>query len=321
MRGRSFLGTIAGDGRPLLLAVSGSLVFAGGFAIFLAASGEFLPHDVAFLGMTPEALCRIAGCRVVDFMLHDRAAWGGALVAIGVMYAWLVLFPLGRGEAWAWWVLVVSGVIGFLTFLGYFGYGYLDTWHGLGTLLLVPVFAYGAARTRTLVARTKPAIPPLQRDSRSLGRIVLIMGAAGSAFAGGVILTIGVTDIFVPEDIEFIGRTADDLRALDPQLVPLIAHDRAGFGGAVLVAGLVGCACLVFSEVTRDLWEALAVAGAVSLSAATSVHLFVGYTDFGHLVPPLLGIASLVVGLSLAAAPERRHSAVHAGRRIANLDP
>ena len=30
MRGRSFLGTIAGDGRPLLPAASGSLVFAGG---------------------------------------------------------------------------------------------------------------------------------------------------------------------------------------------------------------------------------------------------------------------------------------------------
>ncbi|HEX2196304.1 MAG TPA: hypothetical protein VHJ76_05195, partial [Actinomycetota bacterium] len=220
MRGRSFLGTIAGDGRPLLLAVAGSLVFAGGFAIFLAASGQFLPHDVAFLGMTPETLCRVAGCRVVDFMLHDRAAWGGALVAIGVMYAWLVLFPLGRGEAWAWWVLVGSAVLGFFTFLGYLGYGYLDTWHGLGTLLLLPVFAAGAARARALVSGEKPTVPAVERSTRSLGRVVLLMGAAGTAFAGAVILKIGVTDIFVPEDLEFIGRAADDLRALDPELVP-----------------------------------------------------------------------------------------------------
>lgn len=316
MRGRSFVGTIAGDGRPLLLVAAGSLVFAGGFAIFLAAGGQFLPHDVAFLGMTPEALCRIAGCRVVDFMLHDRAAWGGALVATGVMYTWLILFPLSRGERWAWWTLAGSGSVGFLTFLGYLGYGYLDTWHGLGTLLLLPVFALGLTRSRR-GARDRVALARVTRDTRSLGRIVLLMGAAGSALAGVVILRIGVTDIFVPEDLEFIGKSADQLRRLDPDLVPLIAHDRAGFGGAVLVAGLTGAACLLFSEVTRDLWEALAVAGIVSLSAATLVHVFVGYTDFVHLVPPLLGIGSLVVGLALAAAPARP---VHGGRRVPTLD-
>lgn len=318
MRGRSFVGAIVGDGRPLLLASAGALVFSGGFAIFLAASGQFLPHDVAFLGMTPEALCRVAGCRVVDFMLHDRAAWGGALVAIGVMYAWLTLFPLARGERWAWWVLASSGALGFLTFLGYLGYGYLDTWHGVGTLFLLPVFVYGLVVTRALVGVGGFRIPPPSRDTKGLGRLVLLMGAAGTACAGAVILKIGVTDIFVPEDLEFIGRSADQLRRLDPELVPLIAHDRAGFGGAVVVAGLIGAACLLFSEVTRDLWEALAVAGAVSLSAATFVHLFVGYTDFVHLIPPLLGIGSLVLGLVLTAVPAR---AMHGSRRMANLGP
>lgn len=305
MHGRSFVGTIVGDGRPLLLAAAGSLVFAGGFAIFLAASGELLPHDVAFLGMTPDELCRIAGCRVLDFMLHDRAAFGGALFAVGVMYVWLTLFPLSRGERWAWWALAGSGVLGFLTFLAYLGYGYLDTWHGVGTLALMPVYALGLARSRRLLGPHAPAIRPFERDTRSLGRIVLLLGGAGTALAGAVILEVGVTDIFVPEDLEFIGRTANDLRAVDPQLVPLIAHDRAGFGGAVFVAGLTSCACLLFTEVTRDLWEALAVAGAVSLSAATFVHLFVGYTDFLHLLPPLLGIASLVVGLALTALSPR----------------
>ena len=312
MRGRSFVGTIVGDGRPLLLAASGALVFSGGFAIFLAAGGEFLPHDVAYLGMTPEALCRIAGCRVVDFMLHDRAAWGGALVSIGVMYTWLTLFPLSRGERWAWTVLAVSASLGALTFLAYLGYGYLDTWHGAGTLLLLPVFAYGLVRSRSLVRDDRWVVPSVRADTASLGRLVLLMGAAGTAFAGAVILKIGVTDIFVPHDLEFIGRSADHLRSLDPELVPLIAHDRAGFGGAVLVAGLTGFACLLFSEVTRDLWEALAVAGTLSLSAATSVHLFVGYTDFVHLIPPLLGIGSLVLGLGLVAMPLKELRAVGA---------
>lgn len=114
-------------------------------------------------------------------------------------------------------------------------------------------------------------------------------------------------------DLEFIGRSADHLRSLDPELVPLIAHDRAGFGGAVLVAGLTGFACLLFSDVTRDLWQALAISGAISLSAATFVHLFVGYTDFVHLIPPLLGIGSLVLGLALVAMPSKELRAVGAG--------
>jgi hypothetical protein len=72
-----FFQPILGDGRPLLLLIAGSLLFAGGFAIFLAATGEFLPHDIHYLGMSAADLCRIRSCRVVDFMVHDRSSFGG----------------------------------------------------------------------------------------------------------------------------------------------------------------------------------------------------------------------------------------------------
>lgn len=49
---RSLLSAIIGDGRPLLLAVAASLVFAGGFVIFLAVTRQLLPHDLAYLDMT-----------------------------------------------------------------------------------------------------------------------------------------------------------------------------------------------------------------------------------------------------------------------------
>jgi hypothetical protein len=48
-------------------------------------------------------------------------------------------------ESWSWWTLVCSGLAGFLSFLSYLGYGYLDTWHGAATLLLLPVFVAGLA--------------------------------------------------------------------------------------------------------------------------------------------------------------------------------
>lgn len=101
----------------LLLATAASLILAGGFAMLLAASGEFLSHDIAYLGMSAADLCSIARCHIVDFMIHDRAAFGGALFGIGVLYTYLVLFPLRQGQAWAWWLLAISGSVGFLSFL------------------------------------------------------------------------------------------------------------------------------------------------------------------------------------------------------------
>jgi hypothetical protein len=67
--------------------------------------------------MSAADLCAIADCRIVGFMVHDRAAFGGALFAVGVLYIYLVLFPLCQGEAWAWWLLAISAGAGFGSFL------------------------------------------------------------------------------------------------------------------------------------------------------------------------------------------------------------
>jgi hypothetical protein len=109
---RGLLPAIVGNGLPPLLVAAGSLVLAGGFALFLALTGEFLPQDIRYLGMSADDLCVVADCRVVKFMIHDRAAFGGALVAVGVLYAYIVWLPLRRGEAWAWWLLTLSATAG-----------------------------------------------------------------------------------------------------------------------------------------------------------------------------------------------------------------
>ncbi len=298
--------TVAAGGLGLLLVVAGSLFFAGGFAIFLAASGEFLPHDIRYLGMSAADLCSLADCRIVGFMVHDRAAFGGALCAIGALYLYVILFPLRRGEAWAWWLLLFSGSLGFLTFLAYLGYGYLDTWHGLGTLLLAPFFAAGLALGRRSVRRPggpgalfSPGGFPRLTSRHGLGRACLLAGALGTAVGGLTILWVGVTDVFVPADLAFIGLSADQLRAVNPRLVSLIAHDRVGFGGAVFTTGLTAFACLWHAPLSRALWETMLFAGTVSLGAAVGTHLFVGYLDLPHLAPPAAAIASLVTGLAL----------------------
>ena len=149
---RGFLEALVGDGRPLLAVTALILLVCGSFAMFLAATGHFLPQDIQYLGMSAADLCTLHGCRIVHFMQHDRTAFGGALVAIGVLYLWLVTFPLAAGEAWAWWTLALSGVAGFASFLAYLGYGYLDTWHGAATLVLLPLYGLGLARARRLLA-------------------------------------------------------------------------------------------------------------------------------------------------------------------------
>ena len=302
----SLFEAVLGDGRPLLLATAAALFFSGGFAVFLAASCELLPQDVRYLGMTAAELCRVRSCRVLDFMVHDRAAFGGALLGLAVLYTWLTVFPLSRHEQWAWWIWLVTGGTGFVTFLAYLRYGYLDTWHGFGTLLLLPVFVTGMWRSRRLVSpiRVKSAF---RRDPRAThlsgrqawGRTVLLGGAAATALAGLAILRIGVTDTFVPEDLEFIGLTAADLRAINPRLVPLIAHDRAGFGGGVFTLGLTTLLCLWCAEPSRHLRQAVATAGLLSLTAALGVHMTVGYTDLWHLAPPVVAAALLLIGLAL----------------------
>ena len=58
-----YVQTLVGDGRPLLVLAALSLIAFGAFAMFLAAGGQFLPHDIEFLGMTASssAPCTDAG--------------------------------------------------------------------------------------------------------------------------------------------------------------------------------------------------------------------------------------------------------------------
>jgi hypothetical protein len=130
-----------------------------------------------------------------------------------------------------------------------------------------------------------------------------VLGASGITIAGLVIFTVGVSNAFVPEDLAFMQVTARGLDDVSPRLIPLIAHDRVGFGGAVSTLGLIALVCVWCGPASRALWEALAVAGTVSLAAAITPHVLIGYTDPWHLAPVILATGSFVVGLVLTRQP------------------
>ena len=296
---RGFLPALLGDGLPALSALALGLVAAGGAALFLAATGHFLPHDEAFLGMTAAELCAAHGCRVVHFMVHDRAAFGGVVVAVGVLYLWLVEFPLREGAAWAWWSLVLSGAVGFASFLAYLGRGYLDVWHATATLTLLPCYVVGVVRSRGGCRRSAAVAWPAWRSAGGVGTACLLAAGLGATGAGVVILVMGASAVFVPQDLAYLGVSVAELDALNPRLVPLIAHDRAGFGGALVSAGVAATGCVAFGRPSRSRWQALALAGLAGFGPAVGVHFAIGYTDAVHLAPAVAGAALFAVGLAL----------------------
>jgi hypothetical protein len=310
---RGFWEAMIGDGRPLIGLTGLCLGLSGGFAIFQSATGQFLPHDVEFLRMNARDLCGINECRIVHFMFHDRVSFGGSLIAIAVLYLWLAEFPLKSGEAWAWWALVVSGVVGFGSFLTYFGYGYLDTWHGAATLALLPCFWLGSwlSRRRILEASRVNGLDPSWRSllkpglalpwpsSDGVGRGLLLMAGVGMIGAGLTIQAIGMTRVFVPTDLTFMGLSREYLDTINPRLIPLIAHDRAGFGGGIATTGLLLVACVWCGTISRSLRQALLIGGIAGWSTAIGIHPVIGYLDAGHLAPAVVGATLFFVGLAL----------------------
>jgi hypothetical protein len=302
---RGLLEAFLADGRPLLSLTGILLALSGGFAIFQSFTGYFLPQDVHALGFDAGQLAAAANIRVVHFMFHDRVAFGGTLLAIGFAYWYLAEFPLKSGAAWAWWTFCISGLCGFASFLAYLSYGYLDSWHGMATLLLLPVFAGGLLRARPPGIRVRDLWQPGQ--SASLGRWGLLFLAAGIVAAGATIIAVGMTWVFVPQDLEFMGVTPADLHHISPRLVPVIAHDRAGFGGGLFSIGIILLMLARHAPLTRSFVQIVALMGVAGFGAAIGVHPAIGYTDFTHLAPAYLG--ALVFGATaMRLAWERREA-------------
>jgi hypothetical protein len=245
-------------------------------------------------------------------MFHDRVAFGGTLIAIGIFYLWLGAGPLRDGERWAWRAFTTSGTMGFLSFLAYLGYGYLDTWHGVATLVLLPCFLAGLARSSRIARRLSKKSWALTSDAPRLlrvGRWLLLATAAGLIAAGTTILIVGMTVVFVPQDLEFMRLDRDQLDAISPRLIPLIAHDRAGFGGGLLATGILIAFCSWYAPSTRAFRQTSIAAGLAGFGAAIGVHYAEGYTDPTHLGPAIVGAVLFLAGASCEVAGARRDPA------------
>ncbi|WP_274653673.1 hypothetical protein [Paenibacillus humicola] len=277
------------------------MIIGGILAWIVASTSVMLPYDAAFLGEDRSELIR-ANPRLLGFMSHDRVTLAGTMISIGVLYAMLGRYGLGRGLHWAKTALLVSGIVGFSSFFLYLGYGYFDPLHALAAALLLPLFVLAMRGRAERAVDRLPALTNGGVWKRALwGQLCFVALGAGLGIGGIVIALVGITNVFVPEDLMYLCTSADTLRQLNERLLPLIAHDRAGFGGALFsdAAALLATALWGVQEGRRWLWYMLLAAGTPAFAAGLSVHLSIGYTNFFHLLPLYGALAVYIAGLIL----------------------
>lgn len=279
------------------------MLFGSVLAVIIAATRVVLPYDEAFVGLSREQLVA-ANPRLLSFMTHDRVTLAGTMVAIGTLYLGLSLQGVRRGLHWAQQTVFYSAFTGFGSFFLFLGFGYLDPFHAFVTACLLQLLLLGV---HSKLGTYNPVVPPPLRESRAWraslwGQLLLIIHGVALLGAGLMISFIGVTQVFVPEDLAFLQTTAEALREINPRLTPLIAHDRATLGGMLLSSGwgLLLPALWGYRRGETWLWWTLLVAGLSAYAAAIGVHLTVGYTDFHHLLPAFGGLGLYLLGLALS---------------------
>jgi dihydroorotate dehydrogenase len=283
--------------------MGGGMLFGSVLALAIAATRVVLPYDEAFVGMSRHELAAI-NPRLLPFMTHDRVSLAGTMVAIGVMYVGLSLFEVRRGLHWAQQSIFVSAFTGFASFFLFLGFGYLDTFHAFVTAALLQLLLLAVhCRLGTYIPAVRPSLQSDRAWRRSLwGQLLLIVHGFALLSAGVAISTIGITRVFVPEDLAFMQTTAEALQAANPRLVPLVAHDRTTFGGMLLAAGWVFLlpALWGFRNGSPGLWWTLFCAGLSAYAAAIGVHYAVGYTTPMHLMPAYVGLGIFLLGMALS---------------------
>ncbi len=285
--------------------LAAAMLLGGAATLALALTRVLLPYDEHYLGLTAATLERTQP-RLFAFMAHDRATLAGTMLGLGWLYGMLAWQGIRAGRHGTRVAVTASALVGFASFFAFFGFGYFDALHAfvaavlfqLTVQVMVGVEGGGPRAGRVGLDREDAAWRRAQ-----WGQLCWVVHAAGLLVAGTVILGIGMTSVFVAEDLAFLCLTADEAAKLGDRLVAVVAHDRATLGGMLLAAGTAMLLPVLwcFGRGERWLWQAVAGLGVPAYAAALGIHFQVGYTDWRHLVPAFAGAALWAAGLALSA--------------------
>jgi hypothetical protein len=198
---------------------------------------------------------------------------------------------------WALVAVVASALAGFFTFFSFLGFGYFDPFHAFVSAILLQLTLLAMHATLGVCETT--AAPDLHNNdawrAHQWGQLMFVIHGVLLIAAGATIAFVGMTKVFVAEDLEFLGTTVDALTSAHPQLIPLVAHDRATLGGMLLASGLATMLSALwgFRRGHAWLWWSLMLAGNLAYLATLAVHMNVGYETHKHLLPVYGGLVWL----------------------------
>ncbi|MDF3056629.1 MAG: hypothetical protein K0R17_844 [Rariglobus sp.] len=291
------------------LALGVALAGGGVLALGLSLGRVLLPYDEQFLGFTAEVLRRNSP-KLHAFMAHDRGTLAGVMLGLGWLYAVVAWRGIRHAVAGAKTAVAASALAGFSSFFSFLGFGYFDTLHAFVAVVLFQLtvqLMVGADGGRGPVAVPRDDEDGSWRRAQ-WGQLLWVVHAVGLVLAGCVILAIGMTQVFVSEDLAFLCMDAGQVRAMGERVVSVVAHDRATLGGMLWASG-VGMLLPVLWCHQRGaswLWWAVAGLGLPAYAAALGMHAWVGYTDWRHIVPAFVGLALWAGGLVLSRGYLRR---------------
>ncbi|MBS4201721.1 dihydroorotate dehydrogenase [Bacillus sp. FJAT-49732] len=281
-----------------------AITIAGFIALFFSMTAIILPYDESFLGIMRMDIFDFNPA-ILYFMAHDRMTLSGTMISGGIIYMQLARYGIRYGLHWARKAVNVAGMIGFLGIFLFIGYGYFDWLHGLFWLILLPLFIFGYLKSKN--AYTAPTSTNLFNHPSwklsLIGQLSFVILGAALSLGGIVISVIGASTIFVPTDLSYLCLTPEMLNEFNERLIPVIAHDRAGFGSALLSVGLLVLMLALWGirEGESWVWWTFTVGAIPAFLSGIVTHFIIGYTDFVHLLPAYIAVALYMIGIICTA--------------------
>jgi dihydroorotate dehydrogenase len=282
----------------------GFSIFIGGIvALLFSMTRVILPYDEAFLGITRAELLNFNE-NVLYFMAHDRTTLSGTMISGGILYMQLAKHGIKSGVYWCRKAVNIAGILGFLGILLFIGYGYFDWLHGIFWLILLPFFIAGFLKTKDAIDK-----PKSHNDSNHFpwklslyGQLAFIILGFSFVIGGIVISYIGATFVFVKTDIGYLCMPPDMIEQFNDELISVIAHDRAGFGSALLSVGLLVLMISLwgFREGEKWVWWSMLIGGIPAFLSGLITHFVIGYTTLIHLLPAYIACIIYIFGLILS---------------------
>ncbi|MGG3800920.1 dihydroorotate dehydrogenase [Metabacillus fastidiosus] len=277
-----------------------AITLAGFIALIFSMTTIILPYDESFLGIVRNDILNFNPA-ILYFMAHDRMTLSGTMISGGIIYMQLAKYGIRKGFHWARRAFNIASIIGFLGILLFIGYGYFDWLHGAFWIILLPLFIFGYRKSRN--SKSAPSSTNLSNTQfwklSLIGQLSFVILGFALAVGGIVISTVGISSVFVPTDLSYLCLTPEALNEFNERLIPVIAHDRAGFGSALLSVGLLVLMLALWGirEGESWVWWTFTIGAIPAFSAGIITHFIINYTDFFHLSPAYIAVVLYITGV------------------------